>query len=336
MRILVTGHRGYIGPHLVQLLREAGHFVAGIDLRLFDGCHWDDLPEPDLDLTRDIRTLKADDLVGYDCVMHLAAISNDAMGELDPAITYSVNQKGTVKIAEVAKEAGVPRFLYASSCSVYGQEDTYALDETARLSPLSVYAESKIGAEQALAELADASFSPVFLRNATAYGYSPMLRTDLVVNNLLACAYTRGEIRIMSDGTPWRPLTHCRDIARAFAGFLTAPRDLVHCKAVNIGADQENYQVFEIADKIRKLIPNASIVYTGEIGTDPRNYRVSFRLLNRILPDFQCRYNLETGLEELYSQFKAHDFSLSDFEGPKFVRMRMLKDRIKNLEEMPC
>ena len=263
--------------------------------------------------------------------MHLAAISNDPMGDLNPQITFSVNREGSINLARLAKQAGVERFLFASSCSIYGQGEKLDLDETAAFNPLSAYAISKIDTELALREMADAHFSPAFLRNATAYGHSPMLRIDLVVNNLLGCALARGDIRIMSDGTPWRPLVHCRDIARAFLAFLHAPREVIHNRGVNIGANEENYQVKDISVRVQGLLPQAAIVYTGEVGADPRNYRVNFDLLTKLLPDFSLQYSLTSGMEELHRKFVEHGFSISDFEGDQFVRLRTLKKRLHNI-----
>ncbi len=222
-KVLVTGHKGFIGVHLVDLLKQAGHHVTGCDLDLFAGCAWEPCVPPDRELIQDVRKLTQRDLEGYDCVMHLAALSNDPMGDLNPEITLSVNRDGSVHLAQIAKAAGVPRYLFSGSCSVYGAGAKLDLDESDPLNPLTAYARSKIETEARVAPLADDSFSPVFLRNATAYGHSPMLRIDLVVNNLLACAVAKGDIRIMSDGTPWRPLTHCRDIARAFVAMMDAP-----------------------------------------------------------------------------------------------------------------
>ena len=331
MKVLVTGHRGYIGAHLVGLLKEAGHHVTGCDLDLFEGCGWEQLTPPDREIVCDVRSLTARDLDGFDCVMHLAAISNDPMGDLDPEITRAINARGSVALARAAKTAGVPRFLFSSSCSIYGQAEGRPLGEEDELNPVSVYAHSKIVAEAGIAALADADFSPAYLRNATAYGHSPMLRIDLVVNNLLGCAVAKGDIRIMSDGTPWRPLIHCRDIARAFVAFLEAPREAIHNQSVNIGGDVENYQVRDIADIVRHLVPGASIVYTGEVGKDPRDYRVDFAKLGRLLPDFQLEYTLAAGMEGLLAQFYDHRFSVADFDGDKFVRLRTLRHRLDRL-----
>ena len=333
MKVLLTGHRGFIGANLVKLLKDEGHFVSGVDAMLFDGCEWDTLTIPDKEIRKDIRQLTVSDLEGYDCVIHLAAISNDPMGDLDPEITYSVNRDGSVYLAQIAKKVGVPRFLFASSCSMYGQGETLDLDETAILNPLTAYAKSKVAAEEQIKILADNNFCPVFLRNATSYGYSPMLRIDLVVNNLLACAFVNDDIRIMSDGTPWRPLIHCKDIARAFIAFMKTSRDKIYAKSINIGANNENYQVQDIASKISKVIPSARVVYTGEIGHDPRNYRVNFDLLNQILPDFKLEYSLDKGIEELHQKLIDNEFNLGDFEGYKFVRLRALKKTISSINE---
>jgi nucleoside-diphosphate-sugar epimerase len=333
MKVFVTGHRGYIGVHLVELLKEAGHQVTGCDLGLFDGCNWEPFAPADRELVKDTRAITPRDLDGHDCVMQLAAMSNDPMGALDASITYEVNRDASIRLAQLAKRAGVARYLFAGSCSIYGAGKALDLDESAAFNPLTAYAHSKIESEKTIAELADASFSPVFLRNATAYGHSPMLRIDLVVNNLLGSALAYGQIRIQSDGTPWRPLIHCRDIARAFVALAEAPREVVHNRAINIGANAENYQVKDVGDQVKRLIPSAEVVYTGEVGADPRNYRVNFDLLYRLLPDFRLAYDLPRGMEELHRKMLEHGFSRRDFEGDQFVRLRILKKRYELLRQ---
>lgn len=334
MKIFVTGHLGFIGCHLVDVLRAAGHRVTGCDLGLFKGCEWEPLEQPDVELIKDIGSVTEDDLSGHDAICHLAAISNDPMGDLDPAITLTINRDKSFELARKAKAAGVGRFLFAGSCSVYGAGDKLDLEETDPLKPVSCYAESKVESEQLIGQLADDGFSPVFLRNATAYGHSPMLRIDLVANNLLASALAYGEIRIQSDGSPWRPLIHCRDIARAFLAFAEAPREAVHNQSVNVGGNSENYQVRDVGDVIQALVPQAKITYTGEAGNDPRNYRVRFDKLNRLLPDFHLEYNLARGMDELHRSMLQHGFSKQDFEGDQFIRLRTLKKRMALLDNI--
>jgi nucleoside-diphosphate-sugar epimerase len=321
-RVMVTGHRGYIGVHLVDVLQQAGHTVTGVDTGLFDGCEWEPFAAADHELRKDVRALELDDVRGQDVVMHLAAISNDPMGDVDPELTYAVNRDASIRLAELAKEAGVPRYLFAGSCSVYGQTDDHDVVEGDPLNPLTAYAKSKIEVEEAVRPLGDETFTPVFLRNATAYGHSPMLRIDLVVNNLLACAHALGSIRIQSDGSPWRPLIHCRDIARAFLAFADA--DVPPGTAVNVGGNDENYQVRDVAALVQELVPDARIEFTGEAGNDPRSYRVDFGLLARLVPEFRLEYTLRSGMEELHAKLSEHEFSVADWESDQFVRLRRL------------
>lgn len=336
MRVFVTGHRGYIGVHLVELLKAAGHEVTGCDLKLFDGCEWSDCTLPDRELVKDVRALNEKDLDGHDCVMHLAAISNDPMGDLDPDLTYSVNLEGSVRLAEIAKAAGVGRYLFSGSCSVYGKGEKLDLTEEDTLHPLTAYAKSKVETERRVSDLADEGFTPAYLRNSTAFGHSPMLRIDLVVNNLLGSALAYDEIRIKSDGTPWRPLFHCRDIAHAFVAFLTAPAEAIRDKAVNIGANEQNYQVRDVGAQVERLLPSAKVVFTGEVGEDPRDYRVKFDRLTALFPDFKPEFDLESGMEELCRQMKDKGFGAAEFEGPKYTRLRTLQGRLDRLGAAPA
>ena len=331
MKIFVTGHKGYIGTHLIGLLKEAGHSVTACDINLFEESQIAEVNTPDLELIKDIRDITIDDLKGHDCVMHLAGISNDPMGDLNPKITYSINKDASINLAKLSKESGVKKFLFSSSCSIYGKGVNNDLNENAPVNPLTPYAISKIEVEKALTEMADENFCTVFLRNSTAYGYSPMLRIDLVVNNLLSCAISKGDIRIMSDGEPWRPLIHCKDIARAFVALADAPEEKIRAKAINIGSNEENYQVKDVADNVQKLIPAAKIVFTGEVGNDPRDYRVNFDLLYSILPNFKLEYSLQSGMEELYEKLQKMHFSEKDFDGERFIRLKLLRKHLDKI-----
>ena len=325
MRILVTGHKGYIGTVMVPMLLAAGHDVVGLDSDLFRQCTFGpgihDVPELQLDL-RDAQTRH---LEGFDAVAHLGALSNDPLGDLNPDITYDINHAASVRLARLAKEAGVARFLYSSSCSSYGQAGDELVDETAELHPITAYAISKVRVEQDVAKLADDRFSPTFLRNATAYGVSPRLRFDLVLNNLVAWAYAQGRVHIKSDGTPWRPIVHIEDISRAFVTVLVAPREVVHNQAFNVGQTEENYRIRELAEIVQEVVPGSRIEYAKDGGPDPRCYRVDFGKIHRQLPEFKPRWNARRGAEELYAAYRAAGLVIDDCEGPRFKRIDHLK-----------
>ncbi len=329
MHVLVTGYDGYIGSVMVPLLQDAGHIVSGLDTCYFsDGAAASHLQKA---LHKDIRDVTEADLQGYDAIIHLAALSNDPMGELNPAWTEEINYLATVHLARLAREAGVQRFLYASSCSVYGMasEDAVAT-ESSPLRPLTAYAVSKIRSEEALAELADEHFSPVFMRNATAYGWSPRFRSDLVVNNLTAWAFTTGKIRILSDGTPWRPLVHIEDISRAFCAALSAPRDAIHNQAFNVGRNGENYQIRQVAEIVHKVLPQCEVVIEGmDRPPDPRSYRVDFSKIARALPEFHPQWDVKQGVEELVRAYDQVGLTEDDFNGSRYVRLARLKELIQ-------
>lgn len=330
MNVLVTGHLGYIGTVLTRVLREAGHTVVGLDTGYFADCliPKTKAPEPpDRELRKDIRTIEIDDLKGIEAVIHLAALSDDPMGQLNPELTDAINHRASIELAKKARCAGVTRFLFSSSCSVYGAaEGDAALTEEASFNPVTAYGLSKVQAEAGLASLANESFSPVFLRNATAYGLSPRLRLDtLVLNNLVGWAVATGRVRIMSDGTPWRPLVHVEDICKAFIAALEAPREIVHNQAFNVGQDSENFQVRDIAEAVRKAVPGCEVEYTGEHQGDRRSYRVCFAKIREHLPNFQPRWTMKQGAEELYAFLKGMELSLELFQGRKFKRLAQLK-----------
>jgi nucleoside-diphosphate-sugar epimerase len=326
--VLVTGSAGYIGAVLVPLLLEEGHRVVGTDT-----CYFEE-PNSGLPLAavpmvhKDVRDLTPSDIQGFDAVIHLSALCNDPLGDLNPAWTYDINHQATVRLARLAKDAGVQRFLYSSSCSLYGASTEDFATEEAPLRPLTPYAVSKVRSEDGLAKLADADFSPVYMRNATAYGWSPRLRADVVLNNLVCWAHTTGKVRILSDGTPWRPVVHVADIAAAFAVALVAPREAIHNQAFNVGTTDENYQVRELAEIVRETVPGCTIEYGRQAGPDARNYRVDFSKLKRLLPDFQPRWNARRGAREVYDQLRRHSVTLEDFQGRKYIRLAQLKHLI--------
>ncbi|RMI32197.1 NAD-dependent epimerase/dehydratase family protein [Nocardia stercoris] len=324
MRVLVTGHQGYLGTVMVPLLTAAGHEVTGLDIGYYADCVLGELPAaepPALDV--DLRTVTADQLAGFDAVIHLAALSNDPLGALAPQITYDINYHASVRLAELAKQAGVQRFLYASTCSVYGAAGEGLVGEDAPMNPLTPYAESKVRVEGDLAAMADASFTPVFLRNATAFGFSPRLRADIVLNNLVGHAVLTGQVKVLSDGTPWRPLVHALDIAEAFAVCLTAPAEVVSARAYNIGDEANNLTVADIAADVVATVPGSALLITGETGADPRSYRVDFSRARTEL-GFQAKWTVAAGAAELFREYTARGLTTEDFTD-RFTRLARLK-----------
>lgn len=325
MRVLVTGHDGYIGSVMVGVLTRAGHDVTGVDSYLYEGCRFGDEGVSVPSIRKDIRDIEPSDLRGFDAVVHLAALSNDPLGCLNEACTYDINHLGSVRLAQAAKDAGVPRYLFASSCSLYGAAGDHMLAEDAQFNPLTAYGNSKVLVEADVAKLASDDFSPTYLRNATAYGLSSRLRVDIVVNNLVGLASTSGKVVIQSDGTPWRPLVHVQDISRAFLTVLEAPRELVHNQAFNVGSSDENYQIKDVADIVREVVPGCSIEYAEGGGPDPRCYRVNCDKLAKTFPGFKTEWNVRRGAIELHEAFVRHGLTAEGFASfPRIKRIQEL------------
>jgi nucleoside-diphosphate-sugar epimerase len=325
-RVLVTGHDGYLGTVLVPLLVDAGYDVTGLDVFLFEGCELFPARARVRELRLDVRDVTPAQLEGFDAVVHLAALSNDPLGALDPELTREINFEATAGLARAAKAAGVRRFVFASSCSMYGTADPdAAVAEDAPLRPLSAYAESKVRSEEALVALTDDGFAPVLMRNATAYGASPRMRVDLVLNNLVGWALTTGRVRILSDGTPWRPLIHVEDIARATLAVLAAPHELAAGEAFNVGAAGENYQVRELAEIVSAVVPGCEVEYAGAGEPDPRSYRVDFGKLARTFPELELAWTARRGAEELRDALRAGGLTRATFEGPRYTRLKQLE-----------
>lgn len=342
MKVLVTGHQGYVGTVMVPMLLDAGHQVTGCDTNLFQRCTFEaggriaDVPS----LRKDIRDLTEDDVQGFDAVIHLAALSNDPLGNLNRDLTFSINHRGSVNVASVAKAAGVSRFLMASSCSNYGNAGDEFVDETAELNPITAYGQSKVLAERDISALAGDEFCPVFLRPATAYGLSPRMRFDIVLNNLTAWAVTSGLIYLKSDGTPWRPIVHVEDISRAFIAALEAPRDKVFNQAFNVGNTNHNYRISQIADVVADTVPNSRVELAVDAGPDTRCYRVSFEKIAGTLPAFKPQWDVRSGAEQLYKAYRASSLTLDEFEGPRYQRIahirKLLEEGLLNTDLREC
>jgi nucleoside-diphosphate-sugar epimerase len=325
MRVLLTGHKGYIGSCLVPMLLQEGFEVTGLDSDLFRDCTFDgeltEIPE----LLKDCRDVTAEDLEGHDAIIHLAGLSNDPLGDYDPSLTDEINGQASVRMAELARDVGVSRFLFASSCSNYGASGETFLDEQAEFNPVTPYGVSKVAVERAVSQLATDRFSPVFLRASTAYGMSPRIRFDLVVNNLTAWAFTTGQVYLKSDGTPWRPIVHVEDICRAYVAALKAPTEAVHNAAFNVGTTTENYQIRELAEIVEQVVPGCRVEFAPDAGPDKRCYRVDCNHIARTLHDFKPQWTARRGVEQLYAHFQRVGLTLEDFEGERFKRIAHIK-----------
>lgn len=329
MKVLVTGHKGYIGSVLVPMLKEAGHEVCGLDSDLFRNCSFKELEIQIPELIKDVRDVTFEDVSGFDAVIHLAGLSNDPLGNLNPELTFEINHYASVKLAELSKKAGVKRFLFSSTCSNYGAGSDGWLNEESPFNPVSPYGISKVRAEEDISKLADHSFSPTFLRNATAYGASPMLRFDLVLNNLVAWAHTTGKVFLKSDGESWRPLVHVQDISKAFIGILNAPLENIHNQAFNVSRNKDNYQIKEIANIVAEVVPNSRVELSEDHFSDPRNYRVDSSKIHHLIREFKPEWRVMDGAEELYEVYKESHITLEEFEGVKYQRIGHLKSLIK-------
>ncbi len=332
-RVLVTGHDGYIGQVLVPMFQQAGHDVVGIDSCLFNACKFGDQPPQPQFLRADVRDVDSSAFEGIEAVVHLAAISNDPLGDLNPECTYEINHRATIRVAEMAKAAGARRFLYSSSCSLYGAQGDAPIDESAEFNPVTPYGKSKVFSERDLSALADNHFSPVYLRNSTAYGVSPRLRGDLVVNNLTGFAVTTGKVFLKSDGSSWRPLVHIADISRAFLALMEADAEIVHDQPFNIGTTTENYQIRDVARIVEEVVPDSTITLSDEAFNDPRNYRVTCDKIAREVPGFKPQWTVRRGVEELYNAFTRNHLTLEQLEGDRFMRVKHIS-RLVDAEQL--
>jgi nucleoside-diphosphate-sugar epimerase len=335
LKVLVTGHNGYIGTVMVPMLQAEGFDVAGLDSDLFRACVFGN-PSVTGGISnipyrkKDIRDIESSDLIGFDAVVHLCALSNDPLGNLNPKITYEINHEASVKLAKLAKNAGVERFVLSSSCSVYGASTKEIVNEESEPKPVTPYAESKVLAERDISKLSDADFSPTFLRSSTAYGLSPMLRFDLVVNNFIAWSFTKGIVLLKSDGSAWRPFVHIQDISRAFIAVLHAPKDVVHNQIFNVGKNEQNFRIREVAEIAKQTVPNSEIKYVEGAETDQRSYRVEFDKIAAALPAFKPQWTVPLGAKQLYDAYKKVGLLVEEFEGPRYRRITHLENSLKS------
>lgn len=327
MRVLVTGHNGYVGTVMAPMLLEAGHDVVGLDSNLFQGATFgnENLTQTVPAIVKDVRDVTREDIEGFDAIIHLAGLSNDPLGDLNPELTYDINYRASVRLAQLAKEVGIQRYIFSSSCSNYGAGVDDWLNEQSAFNPVTPYGRSKVMVEEEVSKMADDHFSPTFLRSSTAYGVSPRLRFDLVINNLTAWAFTTGLVYLKSDGTPWRPVVHIEDMSLAFLAVLHAPRELVHNEAFNVGRPEENYRIRELAEIVAEVVPNSRVEFAEGASPDKRNYRVDSSKIARVLPEFKPKWTARLGAEQLYEAYQRVGLQVEEFEGPRYRRIDHIK-----------